>query len=208
MIPNDLSCPSVLTECLSFLWELRFGQLPARTESHCRCWMLLALCPLLQRISFLPRMQTKAEAAQGSKDTEAGGVGKQSCSQGGEDGWYQMLQVRGCFQRPGWMVDEEVKSSEGSQGHPGSESCQQPKGLAEIFRDWLLEELKQLCPRNSCFHQMVSGFGISFLNICGETPVHHSLLFRLFKAILSATPSPASPCQTGKCWGIQKRGFL
>lgn len=134
-IPSDLSCPSVLPEFVSFLWEPRFRQLPARFESHCRCWILLALCPLLQWISVLPQMQTKAQTAQGSKDTEAGGAGEQSCSQGGKDGWYQMLKGRGYFQGPGWMVNEEVKSSEGSQGHPGSESCQQPKGLAEIFRE-------------------------------------------------------------------------
>lgn len=132
MIPNDLSCPS---DCLSFLWELSFRQFSARSESHCRCWILLALCPLLQWISVLPQTQTKPETAQTSKATEAGGVGKQICSQGGEDGWYRVLQVRGCFQRPGWMANEEVKSSEGPQGHPGSESCQQPKGLAGIFRE-------------------------------------------------------------------------
>lgn len=53
------------------------------------------------------------------------------------------------------------------------------------------EELLQLCPPNSCFHQMVSGFGISLSNICGETPLRHSLLFRLFEVDPECNAQPS-----------------
>lgn len=102
---------------VSLLSELRFGQVPGRFGSLCSagcCW------PWAAEHSCPPQGQQSQRLHKAA---------------GREEGWYPTLQVRGCFQRPGWMVNEEVKSSERSQGHPGSESCRWPKGLAGVFRE-------------------------------------------------------------------------